>query len=165
MTLIVEDGSRVPGATSYADIATVDAYHAARCNADWTGTDAVKEAAILRAMDYLYGLPWRGQKASEAQALDWPRSWIEDKDGYAVSAYAVPAQVVHALCEVALRELQSPGSTMPDLGRDDMLNSLEVAGAVKMTWATGAPTRTDITVIKTILRGLIRSSGGTRLVR
>lgn len=165
MSLIVEDGTRKADAQAYADVATVDAYCTARGYSDWTGTDATKEAAILRAMAYIDGLPWRGLKASEDQALEWPRGWVEDKNGYAVSAYVVPAQVVHALCEVALRELQSSGSSLPDLGRDDMLNSMEVAGAIKMSWATGAPTRTDITIVKTILRGLIRPSGGARLQR
>lgn len=163
MALIIEDGTRKPDAQSYADVATVDAYCAARGYSDWTGTNAIKEAAILRAMVYIDGLCWRGLKASEDQALEWPRGWVEDKNGYAVSAYVVPSQVVHALCEAALRELQSAGWTLPDMGRDDMLNSMEISGAVKLSWSASAPNRTDITIVKTILRGLIKPSGGARL--
>lgn len=164
MSLIVEDGTRKPDAQSYADVATVDAYCTARGYSDWTGTDAAKEAAILRAMTYIEGLCWRGLKASKDQALQWPRGWIEDRDGYAVSAYVVPAQVVQAMCEVALRELQTAGSTLPDTGRDEILSSIDVAGAIKMSWSNAAPTRPDYPVVKMILKGLIQSSGGVRLM-
>ena len=35
------------------DIKTADAFHLARDNADWAGTDAEKSAAIIRAQDYI----------------------------------------------------------------------------------------------------------------
>lgn len=35
------------------DIQTADAFHLARDNADWAGTDAEKSAAINRAQDYI----------------------------------------------------------------------------------------------------------------
>lgn len=165
MPLIVEDGSRVAGANTYADVATVDAYHAERGNADWTGEDATKEAAILRAMTYIEGLSWRGVKATQAQLLEWPRGYMEDRNGYAINSDVVPTVVVHALCEAALRELVAAGATMPDASRDDVLNSMEIAGAIKMAWSQSAPTRTDFPIIKTLLKGLIAPSGGARLVR
>ena len=165
MSLIIEDGSRVTGANSYADVSTVDAYHAARGNAAWTGDDTAKEAAILRAMTYIETLPWHGVKATQTQPLEWPRAYMEDRNGYAINADVVPAQVIHAVAEAALREIVTAGATMPDSARDDVLTSLEVAGAVKLSWASGAPIRPDYPIIKALLKGLIAPSGGVEMIR
>lgn len=40
MSLIVEDGTGLPDAESYASVAFADAYFTARNNSAWTGTDA-----------------------------------------------------------------------------------------------------------------------------
>ena len=164
MSLIVEDGSRVAGANTYASVATIDAYHSDRGNTTWTGEDATKEAAILRAMTYIDGLCWRGIKATQSQTLEWPRGYMEDRNGYSINSDVVPTVVVQALCEAALRELVDAGATMPDASRDDVLNSMEIVGAVKMAWSAAAPTRTDFPIIKTLLKGLIAPSGGARLM-
>ena len=96
MTLIVEDGTGLPDAESYASVAQADTYFAARGVVAWSGTDAAKEAALRRATDYMaavFGRLWRGWRASDTQALDWPRTgW----DG-------VPAAVQRACMELALR--------------------------------------------------------------
>lgn len=165
MALTVEDGSVVAGANSYASILTINDYHSLRSNTTWTGTDAAKEAAILRAMTYIESLYWHGVRANRIQPLEWPRGYVVDRDGYAIDSDVVPSQVVHALAEASLREIVSSGATMADESRDDVLTSLEVAGAVKMAWSSGAPTKTEYPIIKAILRGLISQSGGVRLVR
>lgn len=165
MALVIEDGSLVAGANSYAAIETIDAYHAAHGNAAWTGEDTAKEAAILRAMLYIESLPWHGVKSTRDQALEWPRAYIVDHNGYGIDSNVIPPQVVQALAEAALRELVSAGTTLADAARDDVLTSLDVAGAVKLAWASSAPTKTDYPIIKAILRGLIAPAGGMRMVR
>lgn len=166
MALVIEIGTGLdPTANAYADAATVSAYHFARGNTAWTGIDAVKEAAILRAMTYIESLPWHGYKTAHANPLEWPRSCMEDRSGYAIASNVVPQAVVNALCEAALRELETAGSTMADTGRDDSMTKLEVAGAVKLEWGAAAPTVTDFRVVKALLKGLIAPSGGVRLVR
>lgn len=166
MPIVVETGTGLdPTANSYASAATVSAYHLARGNAAWTGTDAVKEDAILRAMTYIESLPWNGYKTAATNPLEWPRAWMEDRSGYAIASNVVPQAVVNALCEAALRELEAAGSTMADTGRDDAMTKLEVAGAVKLEWDAAAPNVTDFRVVKALLKGLIAPSGGVRLVR
>lgn len=166
MALTVETGTGLdPAANTYASVATVDAYCTAHGHTAWTGTDAVKEAAILRAMTYIESLAWNGYKTAHVNPLEWPRSCMEDRSGYAIASNVVPQAVVNALCEAALRELEAAGSTMPDVGRDDSMTLLKVAGAIEMEWATAAPTQTDFRIVKALLKGLIAPSGGVRLVR
>jgi hypothetical protein len=103
MALIVEDGSIVAGANSYAALAGANAYHTARANAAWTGTDAAKEAALIRATEFLdASYWWRGQIASEDQALRWPRSGVIDRDGREIAADDLPTQIQRATFELAL---------------------------------------------------------------
>jgi len=165
MTLIIEDGTGVSGANTYASVASVDSYCSDHGYSDWSGTDAVKEAAILRAMIFLESQQWKGIKAFRDNPLEWPRSYVTDKNGYAVNANIVHPQVVKALCEAAYRELQTPGCLLQDIKREDVLESLNVAGAVVVSFSASAPITTDYRLIKSLLQGLIVAGGGVRLVR
>lgn len=167
MAIIVETGAGVAGANAYASVDTVDAYCEARGYAAWTSNtdDDAKESATLRAMTYIESLAWNGYKTAHANPLEWPRSCMEDRSGYAIASNVVPQAVVNALCEAALRELVEAGATMADTGREDAMTKLEVAGAVKLEWDASAPTVTDFRVVKALLKGLIAPSGGVRLVR
>lgn len=168
MTLIIEDGSVVTGANSYASIATVTTYCASMGYTAWAGTsitDALREAAILRAMNYMEALPWNGVKTARDNPLSWPRYSMYDREGYAIDTDDVPQVVVNALCEAAYRELQTAGILQPDDTRDGMLTSISVAGAVSLEWANGAPRRTNFRIITDMLKGLIAPEGGIQLVR
>ena len=165
MTLIIEDGSVVTGANSYASLATVTAYHVARGNSAWLGSDEDAEPAILRAMNYMEALPWNGVKTARDNPLSWPRYGMYDREGYAIDTDDVPQVVVNALCEAAYRELQTAGILQPDDTRDGMLTSISVAGAVSLAWAAGAPRRTNFRIITDMLKGLIATEGGIQLVR
>lgn len=127
-----------PGATtadSYATLAAADAYHADRGNAAWTGADALKEAALRRATAWLdgrYSARWPGVRSfGRDQALDWPRGYAVDRDGYDINAAAIPAEVVHATCEAALRELVKPGSLSPDVTPG---SAKVLTGVGNLTW-------------------------------
>jgi hypothetical protein len=164
MALVVEDGSGVSGANTYAAVATVDAYHAARkaplgvCAAWTTATTAQKEAAILTAMAFVEGLSWNGVKASSENALEWPRTYVVDRNGFDVASDAIPAAVVNAVCEAAIRELESPGTLLPDKSRDEGIKSVAVPGVVEVEWSDDAPTVTSLRAITTLLIGLVRAA-------
>ena len=71
MPLIVEDGTLLAGANSFASVADADAYHAARLTAAWTDelAEVQKEAALIRASDWLNRkVMWNGRKASPLAA-------------------------------------------------------------------------------------------------
>lgn len=102
MALIVEDGSGLADANAYALLADANAYHAARANASWTGTDAAKEAAIIRATELLdASYAWRGEIATDGQGLRFPRSGLTDRDGRDIASDDVPTQIQKATIELA----------------------------------------------------------------
>lgn len=116
MSLIVEDGTGLATAESFASVTYADTYHGNRNNALWTGAQNVKEGALRMATDYMeqaYRLRWASFKTTSTQRLGWPRAWVPIPDapsGYgSQSAYipnnVVPDQVQQACAELALRAL------------------------------------------------------------
>lgn len=102
VSLIVEDGSGIADAESYASAASADSYFSRRGNVAWGGlTTAAKEAALRLATDYMgatYGRLWRSCRRTDEQALDWPR----------VGWAGVPMPVMRACCELAFRASGGP---------------------------------------------------------
>ena len=138
MSLIIEDGTGKVDAQSYVSAVDADAYHLARGNSSWTGTDAEKEAAIMRAMDWLdpyFTNRWPGFKYLDTQALEWPRSSACDKDGYDLGQ-TIPAVLKAAVCEAALIELVDPRSLFEPENENGAIIQ-ETEGKVSKTYAPG----------------------------
>lgn len=86
---------------SYVTTAEFDAYATAM---GWTAT--ITEAALRRARLYLDRVyTWRGIKATDAQALQWPRYVEGYVDGYPVASDIVPQAIKDAQCELAFLAL------------------------------------------------------------
>ncbi|AEP08893.1 DnaT-like ssDNA-binding protein [Micavibrio aeruginosavorus] len=97
MAFVVEDGTGLPDANSYASVAEADAYHTDRGNAAWTGSNSVKQAALVRATDYVeqaYAGRWKGCALTEEQALSFPRDEA-----------VVPAKLKQAVIQLALEAI------------------------------------------------------------
>jgi hypothetical protein len=162
MALIIEDGTIVAGAESYADIVVADPYHAVRGNTLWAGTDAEKEAALLRAMAHLEALPWRGDPvsgpvgAAGSQALSWPRSGV-DLGATTWPDDEIPPGVVQSLLEAALVEIVSPGALAMSKPRGGQVKRQKV-DVLETEWFEGAPSGTLYPAITGPLRGLLRGS-------
>ncbi len=135
--------------TDYVDVETATEYHSARGNSAWAAvsSDEQKTQAIRRGTDYIAGR-YNGR-------------WIEDDDW---DEDDVPDEVVYAICEAALRELDVPGSLTPDLKRGGDIKSVQ-AGSVGVTYMDSASAQTVFTKIDGLLSDLVFSSGVTRLVR
>lgn len=125
-----------------------DAYHTARGNTGWTGSDPTKTAAIRRAQDALAG--------------KYNSRWMvafENDDA--------PTEVKYAIAQAALLEIQTPGVLSPSLERGGAVKRLRerVEGAVEVEteWMDGASVETTFTAIENLLigAGLIRT--GTTL--
>lgn len=104
----------------YGTRAAADTYHSLRGNAAWgVATDAAKDAALVRAtesLDGMYQYRWPGTPTGGASQVDaWPRTGAADYWGNALPSDTVPLKVESAAYELALRELQTPGSTAPDV--------------------------------------------------
>ena len=105
MAFVAEDGTGLEDANSLCDVAFADAYFADRVVTAWTGADAVKQGALIRATDYVEGrwaLKFKGsEQFPEVQGLSFPRLEIGWDD-------AVPVGIKRAVAEYALRALANP---------------------------------------------------------
>lgn len=162
--LIVEDGSGVANANTYANLATVTAFHAARGNGGWLASSEDAEPAILRAMDYIESLPWKGRRAILSSTLEWPRVDVLDRSGYPVLANVIPQGVILALCAAALVELVTPGALAPALERGGMVKR-EKVDVIETEYMDGAPSSTTYPAIMAPLKGLVGAGNVVELVR
>lgn len=169
MALVTTPGSAT--ANSYAAIAAADAYHLANGNSAWTGADALKEAALIRAtawIDATFRGRWSGARINgRLQALDWPRGGAVDTDGWHVDEATIPAEVVAATCEAAVREIVTPFALTPDVTPGAMK---VLTGLKGITWtplrASADPV--DMVPVLTIVNGLLTrliAMNATHLVR
>lgn len=115
MAFTVEDGTGVADANAYITVAFADGYFSDRGVTAWTGIDAVKQAAIIKATDYIetrWGDRFLGSPEflDPRQPLSFPRLYLYDKAGQAVEG--IPDNLQKATAEYALRALS--GELMPD---------------------------------------------------
>lgn len=101
MAIVVEDGSVVAGANSYASVAQLEAY------ADLRGITlpvetVEKERLLIRAMDYLEGrlYDYPGTRVSPTQPLPWPRSYAY-VEGVYIDHLTIPAVLIEAQLDIA----------------------------------------------------------------
>lgn len=97
MSLIIEDGTQVTGATSYLTLVQARAYATAR-NITLSADDAVLEGQVLQAMDFLesYSSKFKGELVARAQPLSWPRSGVVI-ESWSWNSNEIPRQVLNAL--------------------------------------------------------------------
>jgi len=115
MAFTVEDGTGVAGANAYIAVAYADAYFTDRGVTAWTGSNEVKQAAIIKATDYIetrWGDRFKGRPEflDPRQPLGFPRLCLYDRAGQLVEG--IPDKLMKATAEYALRALS--GELMPD---------------------------------------------------
>jgi len=101
------------------------------------GTDD-KEEALRLATQYLdntYGYRFKGRKMSLGQSLEWPRAYVETRDGFGLPSDEIPQKLLDACAELALRHLTETDGLMPDLSE---------SGSVEQTMIKVGPI-TDMT--------------------
>lgn len=121
--MILETGSGVPNANSYASTDESDNYADASFNTPWIRyTDDEKERRLIlssRFVDRMYNSQWIGIKKTEAQGLAWPRvgirgamtplrlsqygvyiSGLTDSDGFSLED-RVPLKLKYAVFELS----------------------------------------------------------------
>ncbi|OEZ50348.1 hypothetical protein JAB1_14630 [Janthinobacterium sp. MP5059B] len=114
--MLVETGAGLPDAESYASIAAADARCASLGLTAWAAlADGDKEIALRKAMIFMatYRTRWAGRRVNQHQALDWPRYNVV-VDGFIVPSTIVPADVVNACIDLAVRAGRSE-DLLPDL--------------------------------------------------
>jgi hypothetical protein len=171
VAFVVETGAGLATATSYVSVAFANAYHAGRRQTAWTGGVADKEAALIKATEYIdvtmganfYGEPKNaGYDGTDPQALAWPRVYAYDEDtGREIDPDSVPIAVQQATCEIALVAL-TEGTLFPASDATRTFRRREVAGRVEIdTWTDGVSTDFPLVRLSLLkLRPLMRIAGG-----
>ncbi len=166
MAFTVEDGTVVSGANAYITVAAANAYHTERGNAAWTGSDTVKEQAIVRATDYLegrFGARFIGRIFSADQFLSWPRDDIST-----ITTTEIPLGIQQATAEYALRALTTSLAPDPEVDasgyvrvvEERQIGPLRTRYAVRSTDGNFMPaTFRPYPLADMLLRGLVRPSG------
>lgn len=114
---IVEDGTIVSGANSFAPVAYADQYFLDRSITTWIGATDVKQSALVRATDYVNTrFKFKGCRYGDIldTVIDQPLEFPRDVLG------PLPDKLLRATCEYALRALSvtlAPDVTVDDTGR------------------------------------------------
>lgn len=148
----------------YGDLDSATAYMLARGYA-WTGTDADKEAALLRGSEYVDSLGlvrpcfWVGTKTGgRAQVRQWPRTGAVDGFGETIANDEIPVEVINAAYEASYRELAAPFSLNPDYVASDLFKTAKV-GPLEVQYATvpegDIPTKPVVSVINDLIGPLL----------
>lgn len=156
MTFTVEDGTGVSGANSYVDVTYCDTFHSERGNTLWTGTTAVKQAALIKATDYItqvYASAFAGNRVKLSTAyLDFPRYGL-----YPILSNEVPVVLKQAVCILALEALSA--DLNPNLDRGGAIKSTKV-DVVEVTYMDSASSRTTRPSIDGLLSSILSASVG-----
>lgn len=103
-TLVLEDGSGLETSNSYASVAEADAILDPQNNTTaWdAASDETKGNMLIWATRLIdQHVRWSGYRATEDQALRWPRYNVYDRDGYQFDSDIVPEPVKQATAELA----------------------------------------------------------------
>lgn len=134
MAFLVEDGTGIEFANATATVEFVDDYHSDRGNTTWTGTTGEKQAAIIRATDFLerrWGPYLKGQREfPEIEGLSFPRIDMYDRNGYAITG--VPTKWQQACAEYALREIAGT-DLLPDISTDTITSETKKVGPIEVS--------------------------------
>lgn len=106
MTIVVEDGTIVATANSFASLDYADTYFSRHPHLDiqWGDLSGEKrEIYLLWAAQQMSDLfQWRGDIVSVEQTLSWPRKNVCDNEGRPVPSDSIPERIKQAQCEMAI---------------------------------------------------------------
>lgn len=148
MALIVEDGSLVSGADSYVTLAEFKAWADKRGIS--YGTDEAVTQQIYRAMDYIEGLDFIGEKSDENQSLQWPRDQVII-DGYYIDSDEMPAELKVAVYESVKAEIDGDSR----MTASERRTISEKVDSIQVTYASNADVKRSIPAVNRALRKLI----------
>lgn len=164
MALVVEDGTGKSDAESYVSVDACGAYATLQGLEFSTLPADDAEAALRRAtrwLDARYRTRFPGRRVNgRSQALEWPRTdaWTSECPPELIADDEIPAEIVKACCEAAIRELAEAGSLNPDFQPGSIIKRDKV-GDVETEFketASANPYRPIVGVIDDLLAGLLK---------
>lgn len=165
MALIKEDGTGLPNSNAYANQADADAFQVDRGLAAWAeATVEVKEAALVRATDYIEGrwaLIFQGTINTDTQALSWPRtSAVYPRSGNDFPIDEVPLDVVNGCIQYADQIIGPEGDEL------SAMTELSVTPQIDETGKTVSRLREKVDVLEEETEYAVGgSSGGSSVLR
>lgn len=167
MSLIVEDGSGVAGAESYASVAAADARCASLGATDWAALAiGAREIALRKATQFmaLYRVRWAGRRCTPAQSLDWPRHGVT-VDSFAVASNIVPVEVINACIDLAARA-GAGAELLPDLDTGSNVIRKDKTGPLETEYFQNTTdARERFVSIDAMLAPYFGSAGGSNSIR
>lgn len=164
MALVIEDGTIVAGATSFATRAEIISYAAAR-GYTIANVDASDVYAIL-AMDFIRTLDYAGDLVDDEQELPFPRSGLvegDTEDGY---VFTIPTGMKRAQMQLALDA--SNGITLTASSNPSALVKRVKVGAIEREYFDPASQLTldgspPLTVAMALLAPFLVNGGGVAI--
>lgn len=165
MAFVVEDGTIVANANSYAAVAEADSYWNTDRNdtTTWIATStADKQKALIQATQYLDATyRWTGVIVLSTQTLGWPRNLAVDTEGRSIDSTAIPAKLKEACFELAFLALSA--DLLPSLERGGQISRKSVTvGPIEeeTEFLSGAPAGRGYPLVDRILHGLFTAKIG-----
>lgn len=163
-TLIIEDGTGIEDANSYADASEARAYATLRGIAlpavPSSGVDPV-EPWLIKAADYLESLNYIYFKATTDQALSWPRK--VKSDDVDPDLYILPTLLIKAQCQLVIEQFNGI-DLMPTTagGRDGQFVVREKIDVIETMYSEKLGTLSTPTMpaVNALLRDLVVRGGG-----
>lgn len=154
MPIVVEDGSIVSGANSYVSEAELIAYAAAR----GITLTADPEILLIKAMDYLESLNYKGYKKTRLQPLQWPRC------GVIIDCYCFPSDEIPQ----ELKNAQMSLAISIDAGDDPLATQSqsvkrEKVDVIEVEYMDGSSSSPIIKSVNAALSKLLAGGGGNVL--
>ena len=150
----------------YGTFAGFTAYHTARGSDVSEYVEAPVNIALLVGSEWLdgaFGYRWPGYKVGdrEQQTRDWPRSWVQDREGYPVDANTVPVEIENATYEAALRHLQDATALQSDY-TPNRYKRVSIEGAVSAEYLSLSAQQVQVQfpIIGQILAPILEGNGG-----
>ncbi|GAG15239.1 unnamed protein product, partial [marine sediment metagenome] len=153
---------------SYASYDELVAYGALR----GTPADTIAEGGetlLIKAMDRLYGLNWKGERVSTTQSLEWPR-YGAYLDGQLLPSDEIPRELKYGQLALAIAAIDTGlQPVQPATAGKGAVIEERVEGAVTIKYA--APNTGNVNPVAAIvpdafrlLNGLIKNAG-LRVIR
>jgi hypothetical protein len=130
--LIVEDGTGVVGANSFASLSQVSDFATLRGVDLSAVSDDTLTAYLVRGTDYLKTFSFVGEQANAFGYLPWPRAGVYFGD-YELPHTTVPTGIVSALCQLCIE--QHNGVVLFASGTGPAVKS-EKIGPIETVYAT-----------------------------
>jgi hypothetical protein len=146
MTLIVENGTNVANANSYASLITLRAYALAR-GVTLSVSDPTVEAQTFKAMDYIesFRSQFQGVKTYQSptpQALQFPRAQYQNAstaygifiDCIQIANNVIPIELVNLLCQTVMAV--NAGVDFENYNQSQQFITLEKVGPIEARYAS-----------------------------